>query len=55
MVACQLFNHETSVLTQKCDPCTEDLNSATFGDSKNAILGDVQGKASLTTVPLACL
>ena len=42
-------------LTQKCDPCTEDLNSATFGDSKNAILGDVQGKASLNTVPLACL
>ncbi len=52
-----LFNPATFVAIQKRHPYTGNLNSETSGDSKNAFLhcGDVLGKASLNTVPLACL
>ncbi len=44
-----LFNPETPILIQERHPYTGNLNSGTFGDSKNAFLhfGDVSGLSML--------
>ena len=48
-----LFNPDTSVLMQKCDPHTGPLNREMSGDSENALLhcADVYSTAEAETYP----